>query len=158
MSYIVWSSELDTGIDVIDEQHKRIVEYINDLYDAHTAGNRSAVASVIDNVMDYTMSHFSFEETMMEDAGYGFLHAHQRVHQMFITRVTAVKARFDAGENVEAELHNMLARWLVNHIRKEDHHYVTAVQEYLAMQQSSRRQQQQYTEKKKGWLARFFGG
>lgn len=156
MSYIVWSSELDTGIDVIDEQHKRIVEYINDLYDAHVSGNRAAVASVIDNVVDYTMSHFSFEETMMEDAGYAYLHAHQRVHQMFIARVTEMKGRFEKGENVDAELHNMLARWLVNHIRKEDHHYVASVQEYLARQRGA--QQQQYAEKKKGWLARFFGG
>lgn len=151
MAYIVWTPELDTGIDVIDDQHKRIVEYINDLYTAHKSHDQQAIAAVLENVLDYTLSHFGFEEVMMEDAGYEFLHAHQRVHQVFIQRVTALADRFKAGEDVTAELHNLLARWLVNHIQKEDHHYAKAVKERMLGQMQDQK-------KKKGLLARFFRG
>ena len=34
MAYINWTSDLDTGIQEIDVQHRRIVDYINRLNDA----------------------------------------------------------------------------------------------------------------------------
>ena len=35
MAYLHWSSDLDTGIDVIDKQHQRIVDYLNELNTAN---------------------------------------------------------------------------------------------------------------------------
>ncbi|HCL3794509.1 TPA: bacteriohemerythrin, partial [Pseudomonas aeruginosa] len=34
MAHLVWQDDLNTGIQVIDNQHKRIVEMINHLHDA----------------------------------------------------------------------------------------------------------------------------
>ena len=152
MARIEWTPELDTGIDVIDDQHRRIVEYINDLYDAKMRNDREAMAEVIDNVIDYTLSHFGFEEVMMQDAGYEFLNAHKRVHEMFVQRVAGLAQRFKDREDVGAELHALLSRWLINHILKEDHHYVPAVK---AMTERNSHQEQA---KRKGWISRFFGG
>ena len=44
---IVWDSRLDTGIDVIDSQHKRIVDYINDLEIAKMKADKRLVTDVI---------------------------------------------------------------------------------------------------------------
>ena len=33
MAYLDWKDELNTGIRVIDGQHRRIVDYINQLHD-----------------------------------------------------------------------------------------------------------------------------
>ena len=76
MEIIQWSPTLETGIDVIDQQHKRIVDYINALRIAQGKGDRGAVAKTIDDVIDYTRSHFGFEEALMEDAGYTMINAH----------------------------------------------------------------------------------
>ena len=38
---IIWESKLDTGIDVIDHQHRRIVDYINDLEIAKAMGDKN---------------------------------------------------------------------------------------------------------------------
>ncbi|MES9843526.1 MAG: bacteriohemerythrin [Candidatus Sedimenticola sp. PURPLELP] len=127
MAYLQWSSSLDTGVDVIDEQHKRIVQYINDLYDAQTSGSGN-VAEVIEDLVDYTVSHFAFEESLMEQAGYPFLEPHKKVHALFIKKVTVFVERFKAGEDVAGELLSMLQRWLVNHIRNEDGDYSEIVQ------------------------------
>jgi hypothetical protein len=37
---IRWTTDLNTGIDVIDKQHMRIVDYINDLEKAHQAAGQ----------------------------------------------------------------------------------------------------------------------
>lgn len=127
MSYLTWTSNLDTGIEVIDGQHKRIVEYINQLDDARRSQNRKVIGKVIDDTVDYTLSHFGFEETLIEDAGYEFVRPHKRVHELFIKRVSEYKQRFDAGENVADELHSLLSRWLFSHILNDDAAYVSAV-------------------------------
>ncbi|MES9938763.1 MAG: bacteriohemerythrin [Sedimenticola sp.] len=122
MAYLQWSSSLDTGVDVIDEQHKRIVQYINELHDAQTSGSGN-IGEVIEDLVDYTVSHFAFEESLMEQAGYPFLEPHKKVHALFVKKVSGFVERFKAGEDVTGELLGMLQRWLVNHIRNEDGDY-----------------------------------
>ncbi|MEJ2590872.1 MAG: bacteriohemerythrin, partial [Candidatus Thiodiazotropha sp.] len=140
MAYLTWTSNLDTGIEVIDGQHKRIVDYINQLHDAKLTENRKIIQKVIDDMVDYTVSHFGFEETLIEDAGYEFTRPHKRVNEY--------KQRFDAGEDVTEELHSLLSRWLFNHILNDDAAYVKAVKTSLNMLTSDNREG--------GWLSRSF--
>lgn len=168
MAKLAWSNELATGIPEIDNQHKRIVEYINQLYDLRQSQSREGVADVIGEMVDYTMSHFAFEEDLMESAGYPFAGPHRKVHQLFTRRVAEIQARFDAGEDVATELHSMLSRWLFNHILNEDRGYTDAVKTYLRMVSKSTTDRDQLKAEllaelekrssKKGWLARLFGG
>lgn len=129
MKTLVWTPELDTGIAVIDRQHERIVDLINALGAA--GHDQDAIADALGELVDYTMSHFAFEEELMEEAGYQFCTAHKRVHDMFTRRVSEYKLRFDAGEDVADELRSMLSRWLFNHIRSDDKAYSEQVKRYL---------------------------
>lgn len=131
MTLLTWQPELDLGIDVIDQQHRRIVDLINELHHARSSANRQAVGDVLDELVDYTLSHFAFEEALIEESGYTFGPAHKRVHDMFTRRVGEYKMRFESGEDVAAELNGMLARWLFNHIRGDDKAYADHVQRYL---------------------------
>ena len=149
MEIIQWRPTLETGIDVIDQQHKRIVDYINALRIAQVKGDRGAVAKTIDDVIDYTQSHFGFEEALMEDAGYPLLNAHKRVHELFIRRVAVLHQRFKSGEDIAQDLHNVLARWLITHIQTEDRHYVGAVKEKMVGVVAD-------PNRRKGLLERFF--
>lgn len=124
MQYMEWSHTLDTGLTVIDHQHMRIVDYINTLYTANTAADKSEVKPILDELVDYTLTHFAFEETLMEEGGYPYLKAHKRVHDLFKKRVGEYLTRFASGEDVGQELLDMLKRWLVNHIKNEDADYV----------------------------------
>ena len=109
MALLVWQDDLNIGIDVIDQQHRRIIEMLNHLHVAQASMQRAAVGEVIDEVVDYTMSHFAFEEELMEEAGYPFCAAHKRVHEVFIKRVSEYRMRFQAGEDISDELRTMLA-------------------------------------------------
>lgn len=73
---ILWTDDLNTGIDVIDRQHRRIVDYINDLELAKAKQDREAVGKVLDELVDYTLSHFAFEESLQEEAGYKYCKPH----------------------------------------------------------------------------------
>ena len=91
----------------------------------------AAITEVIDEMVDYTLSHFAFEEELMEEAGYPFCAAHKRVHEVFARRVGEMRMRFEAGEDVVGELQGMLSRWLFNHIRNDDKAYADQVKQHL---------------------------
>lgn len=150
-----WTPDLSVGIDIIDAQHKRIVEYINQLHEARIHGDKDAIARVIEELVDYTLSHFSFEESMMEEAKYRFLAPHKRVHELFVRRVSEYQQRFKMGEDVATvagDMQNTLVTWLMNHIKREDMDYGPTVRASLGEDKLK-----QSEAKKSGWLARFFG-
>jgi hemerythrin len=150
MARLDWTTDLNTGIDVIDKQHRKIVEYINELDNIiGDDGNRDRVALVIHGLVRYTTSHFQFEESMQEDAAYPFLKMHKKLHERFVKRVDEFQARFKLGDDVCEELHNFMYNWLFVHIKSEDMDYVPSIQSNLSHQQD-------YTEKEKGFFGSLF--
>ena len=149
MALVEWRTSFNTGIDVIDGQHRQLVEMINRLHQASS----EQIRDVLLDLIDYTESHYAFEETLMEDAGYPFCKAHKRVHESFIKRVAGYKRRFDEGENIAEELTGVLSRWLVHHIKNDDAAYAADVKANLNRLTHDRSSE--------GWLARslhrFFG-
>ena len=145
MQHIKWASDLDTGILVIDNQHKRIVEYINKLIDAQVTHDKEQISNVLNELIDYTLSHFTFEESLMEEARYPFIKAHKRVHQLFVKRIGDYVQRFKMGEDITDELLNTLQAWLINHIKSDDNDYVEIVKTNFKGVSSS---------KEGGWLSR----
>lgn len=129
---LAWTSDMNTGIDVIDNQHIRIVDYINQLEHAALLNNQSFVGQVLDDLVDYTLSHFAFEESLQEEAGYKFAKPHKAVHDLFVKRVARYQERHAAGEDIGEQLHSMLCTWLVNHIKRDDKAYVAEVKASLS--------------------------
>lgn len=153
---ITWTPDLSVGIEVIDAQHMRIVDYINQLHEARMRNDKEAIARVIEELVDYTLSHFSFEESMMEEAKYRFVAPHKKVHELFVRRVSEYQQRFKLGEDVATvagDMQNTLVTWLMNHIKREDMDYSATVRASLGDDKLK-----QTAAKKSGWLSRFFGG
>lgn len=150
---IAWTADLDTGIEPIDVQHRQLVEYINELGVAAETGDRGLIAEVLGQVIEYTLSHFAFEEQLQLDVGYAFAKPHKSMHDMFVKRVERYKERFDAGEDIAMELQRMLKSWLVHHIKRDDKSYAGALRDKLQQTVEDRREG--------GWLSRslsrFFG-
>jgi hemerythrin len=143
---IVWTSDLNTEIDVIDNQHKRIVDYINQLEFAIKQQSRTLVGQVLIELVDYTLSHFAFEESLMEEAEFSLAVSHKAVHELFIKRVGKYQERHNNGENVAEQVHAMLGAWLMHHIKRDDMTYVSAVRSNI---------QHVIEDKKEGnWLSR----
>lgn len=127
MACMDWTRELETGIQKIDIQHRQIVDYINELDDAIQTGNTEGIRHVIEGVLNYTVTHFEFEEELMQQAGFSGLKAHQQTHEFFMRKVAVLRGRFQEGENVSQMLLSMLKGWIVSHIKGEDRDYIEAV-------------------------------
>ena len=131
MEEMQWNDVLATGIQTIDEQHKRIVDLVNQLRGAIERDDAEIAEHVLTDLVDYTVYHFSFEEELMEQSGYAMLPLHRRVHQLFTARIPQFQQRYAAGEDVLEELHDMLVRWLLHHIQNDDRSYADSVKEHL---------------------------
>ncbi len=131
MAYMEWTRDLESGIPVIDAQHKRIIEFINELYEARQSGSASETNQVMEGLLNYTVTHFEFEEGLQEKAGYPFLKAHQRIHEIFMKKIADIRVRAAEGEEVAHELLTLLKGWLVSHIKGEDRDYIESVKKVL---------------------------
>lgn len=146
---IAWTPDLNIGIDVIDSQHRQLVDYINQLEVAAETRDRPSIAMVFDELVEYTMSHFAFEEQLQIDAGYVFATAHKSIHDVFVKRLDKYRVRFEAGEDVVPELQRMLNSWLLHHIKRDDRSYAQEIQSRVAKLVEDK--------KESGWLARSLG-
>ena len=127
--FMQWSDNLDTGIDTIDQQHRKIVDYINELHRAAQGSDRELIGKVLNALIDYTISHFGFEEEMLESSHYDDIEEHKRLHEEFITRIRMHLANHQKGDDVARALTGELQIWLIAHISREDQRYVPCVTE-----------------------------
>lgn len=125
MSIITWSDEYSVEIQEIDEQHKKLVNIINRLYDALAAKkDREKVEAVLVELIEYTKVHFAVEETLMRIFHYEEYDAHKEIHDRIVAKVLDFKMKYDAGdEKVGMELLMFLKEWLFDHINKVDKRY-----------------------------------
>jgi hemerythrin len=131
MSRIQWSDKYATGIKVIDGQHKRIIDYLNQLDAMDADSDKAAVREVLFHLLDYTLSHFAFEEALMDEAGYPAASIHQRTHDAFRKKIQEYQQRFAAGEKICEELITLLNNWLIDHIAEDDTSYVPYVRKHM---------------------------
>ncbi|MDO6683241.1 MULTISPECIES: bacteriohemerythrin [unclassified Oceanobacter] len=139
MSYFVWNASYDIGVDIIDSQHRRIADYVNDLHHAIEHNDVSEVYSVMDRLKDYTVDHFSFEEQLMARAGYPLLDDHLLIHEKFCEHMELLREQLHGGTdpmNVARKMRTGLMRWLLQHIKEEDQNYASLVRKALRKESS----------------------
>ena len=125
MKKMKWDPSLSVGIEAIDTQHQRLVDFLNQLGEAHDEKDRKKVSEVLVGLTDYTINHFSFEERLMEKSGYPLSKEHKSVHDSFVARLSALVERHQQGEDVTRKLRSEIQIWLYNHIKREDNDYAT---------------------------------
>lgn len=132
MELIHWTPDMNLGIEIIDGQHRQIADYHNRLHQARSKGTRQVVGEVLDGLVEYTQSHFSFEEAVMAAAGFRLLATHRSRHEQFVHRLGEYLHRFALGEEVAAEVQDTIKKWLLNHIKREDREYAVSVRSNLS--------------------------
>lgn len=127
MAIVLWNQDMSVGIDHLDDHHRRLIELLNQLGAAVSAGNsRDVTGLVLGELIRYVYYHFGEEERLMEAAGYDDLAAHRQSHRIMAEHVRGLESAYDRDPSavVAAELHGFLSDWLVHHIRSEDSRYV----------------------------------
>jgi len=123
--YIEWKPEYDVGIESIDRQHRKLVGLINNLQTAvYYSTGEEFERKALDELVDYTRTHFKYEEGLMEQNGYPDFESHRAEHERMIARVDEVlEAYRQDQENAMKKAVAFLRGWLINHINGTDKQY-----------------------------------
>jgi len=124
---IVWNDNLVTGVAEIDEQHRILVNSINE---ANTRLAHNSSAEILDQItrdlLSYALYHFETEEELMQEFNYAEIKAedsdiHLQQHRAFSSTVVSVREGIKAGNLISREdLLSFLNGWLINHILNTD--------------------------------------
>jgi hemerythrin len=125
MSFVLWDESLDVGVAAFNNDHKRLVEFINELHSAMITGlGISKMTHVLDGLIDYTRNHFKREEELMLRHGYPGYGAHRAEHEKLVATVMEFHDRLGSGKSsFSLELMSFLKDWLINHIKGTDMKY-----------------------------------
>jgi hemerythrin-like metal-binding protein len=126
MPLITWGPQLHIGIDIIDRQHQRWVGLINDLDEAMREGRGGEViGATLNELVDYTYTHFRTEEMLLTRHDYEDLADHEREHRTFTDQIDYYRDRFEAGAmDISPEVMAYLRDWLLKHITVSDRAYI----------------------------------
>lgn len=120
-----WSDSFSVGIQEVDEQHKELVGLLNSLHVAikeqHAA---ETTRQILDDLADYTRTHFAVEESLMRVSGYPAFAAHKQNHEDLIGQMVALQEKLDSGQaKITFELLHFLKAWLTAHINEVDRRF-----------------------------------
>ncbi|MFX1270585.1 MAG: bacteriohemerythrin [Promethearchaeota archaeon] len=121
---ISWDDSLSVGVELIDEQHKMLIERINNLsiavakYMGHTK-----IIETLLFMTEYTDFHFSTEERYMKELDYPAMENHIKQHEEFKSMLNTLEDDFKedgATKVVSKSINTFLGNWLFNHIKVVD--------------------------------------
>ncbi len=119
-----WDDSLATGFPDVDLQHKKLIAIINDVHGAMQASQGEyaiRMAKDLKRLTDYTVYHFSEEESFMRKHDYPDFEKHRREHETFIEQVNAqIKTLSQVNPDDGYRFYRFLGTWLLNHIAKSD--------------------------------------
>jgi len=115
------TKSLETGIPIVDKQHRELVSQLNAL--TGNVKNSDDLEKTLKFLGDYVVMHFKTELDLMTKCNYPAGGLHDVQHELFVEKFLAFKGRFDRESysvGLLDELHKFLLNWLVNHIKVSD--------------------------------------
>ncbi|MEI6306223.1 MAG: bacteriohemerythrin [Deltaproteobacteria bacterium] len=125
MPLFTWSDKYSIGNDEIDNQHKKLFDILNKLFDICVGKNDvDTLEAALDDLVSYTDYHFKFEEQHMRDVGYKKIGKHIVEHDYFKNEIIFAKRRQAQNKsNTDNKLIEFLSNWLIQHVTEEDRKY-----------------------------------
>lgn len=122
MAYFEWADDMEIDGGVIDDDHRVLVNLVNELHTATSRGvGREVVAQILQRTIDTTRDHLRREEALMAQKGFPDLDKHKMGHDAFIQSLYDLQAQHqNGGITVAAKLSSVLRDWLSLHIRRSD--------------------------------------
>lgn len=123
---IRWTDLYSIGYEVIDNQHKKIIEIINRLCNL-SCGDRNEEKLLLAEIIDYTVYHFKTEEQILEECNFLYKDMHKKKHRNFIQKVNEFAKLYENNVLKRIDIVEFLGSWLINHILIEDRRYVACL-------------------------------
>jgi hemerythrin len=123
---IQWKESYRIGVEEIDQQHQRLFEIANQAYDLLKndllTDKYDRIVRIIEELRDYTIYHFGYEENYMASIKYKKMLSHKVIHDDFIAKINEVNLD-NVDENQDqylTELLDFVVQWIEQHILGTD--------------------------------------
>lgn len=125
-----WQDTFSCGIPEIDKQHIKLFEIGSRVYETATLNDDfdhyDELTQTLQELLDYTQYHFSFEENLLIKCNYDDLTTHKFEHDFFIKKLKKISLK-DLEDNQDQtllEIVHFVADWVAGHILDTDMKYI----------------------------------
>jgi hemerythrin len=140
---ITWSNTFSCGFKLIDDQHKELVDMVNEMFH-HASGNAEQeheyFSKIIHQAVQYIKVHFATEEKIMRVAHYPGYAEHKRQHDRFIIEVLENIHDYETQKHYTLfSFTKFLKDWVLSHIGVMDRQYFLYIKKILSTYKISER-------------------
>jgi hemerythrin len=118
-----WATVPRIGIDILDEDHRVLVEILNSINSAVQLGQGGLqdAQTALTRLYQYTELHFTREIEFMRCSGFIEVDSHSLDHEKFKQQVLALRRRLiKQKKDIRGPIVNFIKVWIVQHIIKSD--------------------------------------
>ena len=129
---IIWSPSMSVGVDILDDDHKRIMVLINKLHEAMLEGKgKKLLGEIFDGLIAYIKLHFDSEEALLEQNNYPDVGAQKSMHREMDQKVQSIAQQFRDDPDSVRPMEDLcfLRDWWVDHIMNSDQKYTAFLNE-----------------------------
>ncbi len=123
--FITWTDNYIIDKGLIDEQHLKLIDLINNLHAAFLEGKANDhLNEIVVELTDYTVYHFKTEEDIFCKTEYDRKEEHKEQHKLFVEKIKEFKNMLASKEaSLSFEIMTFLQKWLQSHILISDKEY-----------------------------------
>ena len=128
-----WNQQLASGIETIDEQHKKILHLLDKLVTANkTPGDTENLMNALAEFNRALEEHFDFEENLLAESDYRDLKRHQAGHDEIAETLRGITTSVMLDESqIAPEMIDRVIRWFEDHLTSEDTRYFKSVKKSM---------------------------
>ena len=122
MTTISWTNKASINVEELDKQHEKLVELVNHVYDLDkTIGKGDVLDKAFDDLIEYTNSHFTREEELMDHYRHPEHLTHKKNHQELLQKLIEIRDMYYKGnKDIITGLALIFNSWLMDHLYSDD--------------------------------------
>lgn len=121
---ILWNRKIESGIELIDQQHKEFLQTANlYLLKSRRGHDTQVLLDFLRFLQGYVLYHFQAEESYMARSGYPRYREHQAMHSALATHLKFLSVKLqksDYSDEHSAAFSLFLSDWMRQHLVVED--------------------------------------
>ena len=130
---VVWSKKYSVGIELIDNQHRELVNLTNELFQACLSPEKeleTTFKETMSRMVEYVRFHFATEADYLKKINFPGYQNHIMLHDQLVKKILdAVKDYNDGKKYVPNSFVRTLKDWVFGHIAVYDQIYASHVKD-----------------------------
>ncbi len=125
MTYFRWTKELDVRVDKMNEQHKILIDLMEELFQlTMQKESKQKTLQKLNQLASFTRKHFREEELYMDAINFKGRDTHKIIHQQLLTELDGhVESFKNHHQLLSNDFFYFLRHWLTAHIKHIDIKY-----------------------------------